>query len=176
MGSASSIAAADNDSLVEELKETVALEEGSAFAIEVLEKDYARMKAHNLDLPVDPLFGDTPPPFCATPAELLERLQSLYLKAKEEEALPIEECKCPSVIMFKYESMEPDARNKYKQQIIDAFMAVENSRIAKGPTKKEDYSKSFGGTEADSKNEKEAAALLRGETVSGTHYAHYNTL
>lgn len=170
MGAAPSIVATGNDALVAELKEMVSKEEGySPFAVNVLESEYKRIITYNNFLSennVDrwgEVIEDAPPPFCGTPDLLYDRLKTLYDKAVNEEQTPLEDCTLPSVIVYKYESMEAELKAEYKQSILDAVLTVEAQKSASAP-KVEDYSKSFGGTEADSKNEKEAAALLRGET------------
>ena len=81
---------------------------------------------------------------------------------------PLEECRIPAVVIHKYIALDLDERRQFENKVVDAINAKEKERLKlKQATRHEtsaDYDKGFGGTEADSKNEKEAAALLRGDT------------
>lgn len=92
-------------------------------------------------------------------------MASIYNDALLEQENPIEDCKNPSVILYKYSVMSPQERKNYHAAIIESANAREKvvAKKAAARNKVQDYSQSFGGTAADTKNEKEAAAILRGE-------------
>lgn len=94
--------------------------------------------------------------------ELCERLQQVWQEAIREELIDLELCRNPSVIVYKYSGLS----NEEKEQFIDKMLAlvVEQDKNNSNGKKnsKSDYSKSFGGTVDDTKNEKEAAEILRG--------------
>ena len=131
-----------------------------SFAVEVATTEFARYQAD------------------ANNAELLDSgskvaeeevniaVQSAYTESLLEFSVPFECCRVPAVILTKYNTMTVEEQVEYESKVLEAIIAKEKVRlIAKLAVKKEspeDYSKGFGGTEADSKNEKDAAALLRG--------------
>jgi hypothetical protein len=133
------------------------------FAFKVLQAEYDRSKelaaAAELD-GSDASVIPTDEPF------YFQRMNAIFREACAEMNKPIEECKCPSVILYLYLRMDPERRKEYHQSIVVSAtlkeMAVAKKHAAKN--KVVDYSQSFGGTAADTKNEKEAAAILRGET------------
>lgn len=93
-------------------------------------------------------------------------LRALYAAAAAEADTPLELCRIPAVVIHKYLHLSDDEKKEYEGHVVDAINAKEKERqkqkqAAKKETS-EDYAKGFGGTEADSRNEKEAAALLRG--------------
>lgn len=94
-------------------------------------------------------------------------LRALYASAGEELDVPIERCRIPAVLIHKYLKLSVEDKKKYEGEIVDAINAKEQERLklklAMKKETSEDYAKGFGGTEADSKNEREAAALLRGD-------------
>lgn len=86
-------------------------------------------------------------------------LVNTYNKAIKEHNTPLLECKCSSVIAVKFGYLAEMEKLEFEELVINAIS--ERSKPKKVTT--ENYEGSFGGTEADSKNEKEAAKLLRGE-------------
>lgn len=98
-------------------------------------------------------------------------LRAIYTTAGEEMDVPIESCRIPAVLLYKYQHMSLDERQDFESKVVEAINAKERERRRlKLATKKEtseDFAKGFGGTEADSRNEREAAALLRGDTGTG---------
>lgn len=94
-----------------------------------------------------------------------DKLQVVYECALREVDTPVLECKCPAVVIYKY-SMQMNEEDR--KQCVVKLLEVQGVRdkklfkINQEKRKVQDYSQSFGGTADDSKNEKEAAALLRG--------------
>jgi hypothetical protein len=99
-----------------------------------------------------------------TDVEFHDWVQDLFQQAIIEKDLNILECKHPAVISFKYSQLTEDEKKELQQTVLNAAIN-KDKKLHKGQNKKvADYSKSFGGTEADTKNEQEAAAILRGES------------
>ena len=92
-----------------------------------------------------------------------ERLKAIYSKALQEFENPLEDCRCPAVILLKYSRLTEEEKKEFNDAVVGAIIEKEKIRKkAIDNTKAVDYSQSFGGTADDTKNEKEAAALLRG--------------
>ena len=98
-----------------------------------------------------------------TDIELHSWAEDIYNHALKESALPISECSHPSVIAYKYSLLTEDEKKTFQQDVLAAAKLKDKKTHKACKPKPEDYSKSFGGTEMDSKNEHEAADLLRGE-------------
>lgn len=102
-------------------------------------------------------------PLVLSDANLHDRLAFVYNQAKLEYETPVEECRLPAVILFKYKALNQDEKKAFDDNIVMAITEKENLRRIKIEKEKAiDYSQTFGGTADDSKNEREAAALLRG--------------
>jgi hypothetical protein len=94
---------------------------------------------------------------------LNNRLASVYSRSIEFSEAPLSSCTYPPALVYKYLSSSAEDRKAFDTAVLEAIELREKlNRKAKASEKAVDYSKSFGGTEMDSKNEKEAAALLRG--------------
>ena len=97
-------------------------------------------------------------------------LERAYKNALEEKDVPIEQCKYPAVLIFKYKLLNEEEQKQFQENVIVSALEKEKAiSTRKKSNSAEDYSKSFGGTAADSKNEKEAAAILRGEDGGGNN-------
>lgn len=101
---------------------------------------------------------------CMPEAEALNQiLRNIHSQAKLEVDLPLEECTSPAVVAFKYKGLSQEEKDGFNGQVVGAILekeAIRKRLLAKKPV--DDYSQSFGGTAADTKNEKEAADLMRG--------------
>ncbi|KAJ1442738.1 hypothetical protein B484DRAFT_50183 [Ochromonadaceae sp. CCMP2298] len=132
------------------------------FACQVVRAEYERALSQDPDS--DPVLIDT------TDSQYRDRLVHLYTAALVEWQLPLEVCRQPAVVLFKYLLLGVGERADYHQAVMGAAEGRERQKGGGGGGgkgggkggKKEDYSASFGGTEADSRNEREAAAILRG--------------
>ena len=87
------------------------------------------------------------------------------LKEKESD-VPFLSIKSPALLMHKYEKeLNSNEQMEYYNLFTEAVL-IEEKKLAKkmqGDAKRNDYSSSFGGTAADTKNEAEAAKLMRGD-------------
>ena len=100
------------------------------------------------------------------------KIRDLALK---EFALPLEECQCPAVVLYKYTSKTDDERKAFNDAVMAQTVDREKRRERTLKERKkldnfDDNDKSFGGTKEDSQQEKEAAALMRGETASSKNF------
>mmetsp|Transcript_17336 Transcript_17336/g.29311 ORF Transcript_17336/g.29311 Transcript_17336/m.29311 type:complete len:434 (-) Transcript_17336:159-1460(-) len=109
--------------------------------------------------------------------EYCKRVEKIYQSVISEKDSPIERCRCPAVILYRYGQMTAEDRKKFNSSVFESAETKER-KLAKALVgkKPEDYSQSFGGTAADTKNEKEAAAILRGEGASGDEGAEEDAL
>ena len=127
--------------------------ESDLIAFKIIKNEYDRISSYNQLQPEKSLIDH----------EIQSLLQLTYKHTLEELDLLVEECKCPAVILFKYIELMDIEQSDYIELITQAAITKEKDILkSKKSVKVEDYSKSFGGTEADSKNEKDAAELLRG--------------
>ena len=90
-------------------------------------------------------------------------VNDFFNAAVSEFNLEIQNCRNSLVLADKYERLNSEEKNIFHKNVIDAITRKEliKAKSLKN-SKAEDYSVSFSGTEADSKNEKEAANILRG--------------
>lgn len=99
-------------------------------------------------------------------SDIHNMLTVLYNKALAQFELPFCECKTAGVLAAKYKLLSVEEQQAYETELMDAINAKEkkeklaNDAIAK---KKGNYEKSTSGTAEDTKNEAEAAKLLRGD-------------
>eukprot|EP01038_Epipyxis_sp_PR26KG_P012847 gene12847-17221_t len=76
----------------------------------------------------------------------------------------LEHCKVPIILVYLYEKLTAEEKHEYSLSMIENIIVNNNlNKKQIKNSKANDYDSSFGGTEADSKNEKEAAILLRGD-------------
>jgi hypothetical protein len=96
--------------------------------------------------------------------ELQRRVEDILIQSYKEKDLPINECRCPAVVLFKYFKLSDQEKDEYQTTLLDAAIAKDkaNYQSKMKASAIEDYSKSFGGTANDTKNEKDAAEILRG--------------
>jgi hypothetical protein len=92
---------------------------------------------------------------------LLRRVEDIFKQAIQEKDLPLSECRFPSVMNFKFSKLSKEEREEYNKALMEAITAQDKKAAKKASAKAVDYSQSFGGTAEDTKNEKEAAELLR---------------
>lgn len=144
------------------------------FALAVALSEFGRFESLSSSCPTHgdaEVAEDLSPALDLTPDQVQAHIESVYSAAQEEFETPLESCVTPAVIMYKYQHMAPEERREYENRVVDAITAKEKERLKrKLATKKEtseDFAKGFGGTEADSRAEKEAAALLRGSSAEG---------
>ena len=144
----------------------VDIDSAEYFAFQVLKAEYERSKDGNgSNLWEDDELKSTP----NNASSYCQRMVDIYCASIVEKDKPIEECKCSAVIIFKYLSMSAEEKNAFCSAILESATARE-VQIAKKEAlaaKVQDYSQSFGGTAADTRNEKEAAAILRGAGGGG---------
>ena len=127
------------------------------FPVSVIIGEYERIKSFNESA------TDHEEKFCTEDSSLFDRLQYVYKSAVEESELSLSDCRFPAVIISKYTGLIDSEKEDFTKLLLSAIEArEEETRKKMKNTKPEDYSQSFGGTAADSKNEKEAASLLRG--------------
>ena len=99
---------------------------------------------------------------------LYKQLINVFREALTEKELdiPFLSLKSPAHLMYKFENeLNSDEQMEYCNSFKEAVV-LEEKKLAKrmqGDAKRNDYSSSFGGTAADTKNEAEAAKLMRGE-------------
>lgn len=97
-------------------------------------------------------------------ALLFTKLSALYLSAQSEFDAPLQNCRVPSVIAFKYSRMDSVLQKEFGENVVGAVLRLQKKISSQSmPEKKADYSKSFGGTAEDTQKEKEAAELMRGK-------------
>ncbi len=128
------------------------------FAVAVVKAFYSRYEADSCD-------PDQQSETSSLPAEgeLRDELQAVYNDAIADYETPFEHCRNVAVILYKFSLMSDEEKSEYEHKVLEAIQITEQERLkTKLAQKKPDYERSFGGTEADSKNEKDAAALLRG--------------
>jgi len=145
------------------------------FAFKVLKAEYERAKEI---LTAAEAEGETACVIDTDDPFYFHRMASIYSDALLEKDNPIEDCKCPSVVIYKYTAMSPAERNVFHSAILESAIKKEQNIAKKQAIKNkvQDYSQSFGGTAADTKNEKEAAAILRGEDISSDQQEEENNL
>jgi hypothetical protein len=93
-------------------------------------------------------------------------LTSLYNKALREYETPYKECKSAGVLAAKYKRLSTEEKEALETELMGAMDAKEKKeKIAHDAHVKQkgNYEKSTGGTAEDTKNEAEAAKLLRGD-------------
>lgn len=133
------------------------------FAFKVLQAEYERAKQQaafeeqNFSYPTVIPLDDS---------YYYQRMSAIYQSALQEFDKPFEQCRCPAVILYRYAKMTEEQLKELHASIIENATAREKAiaKKAAANSKPADYSQSFGGTAADTKNEKEAAAILRGES------------
>eukprot|EP01031_Cornospumella_fuschlensis_P042558 gene42558-52002_t len=94
--------------------------------------------------------------------ELFARVEANIHAMVREIDLSLEECRVPAMVLYKYSKLTEEEKTAFTESVLAA--AIASDKTHRKPANPANYDKSFGGTEADSKNEKEAAAMLRGET------------
>jgi hypothetical protein len=126
------------------------------FAFQVVREEYERILQNSKQSEMPLAYSDN--------SEMLVRLENLYNESVNEFGIPLLECKSAPVVLSKVASLSPEARIAMTQTVLDAEIAREKRvfKIREKQRKNSDYSQSFGGTADDTKNEREAAALLRG--------------
>jgi hypothetical protein len=92
---------------------------------------------------------------------LSRRLIEVYNAALLEAELDITECKNPCVLAKRMSELSAEQRKEYMQKVVLAV--IDKERATFKPKVVADYSKSFSGSAADTKAEKDAAALMKGE-------------
>ena len=96
-------------------------------------------------------------------AHLQIRLRECFDCAVEEKDLDITETRSPIMISYKMNQLSDTDKKAYMENVVLA--AIDNEKANYKPkTAAQDYSKSFSGSAADTKAEKEAAALMKGES------------
>jgi len=163
--------------IVSHMTDASNLDEDSAeyFAFKVLQGEYERSKEILAEAEAE---GETACVIGTDEPFYYQRMSCIYSDALLEKDNPIEDCKCPSVVIYKYLNMTPQERTDFHTAILDSA-ALKEKAVAKKQAvlnKVQDYSQSFGGTAADTKNEKEAAAILRGEESSAESQEEENNL
>lgn len=97
-------------------------------------------------------------------ADLFDRVQVVVAGATKEADLPLAECRCPAVVLYKYKQMTPELQQEFCQAVFDASVHKDRAEAQKHHhPNSEEFAKSFGGTVQDHTDEMEAANLLRGD-------------
>lgn len=98
---------------------------------------------------------------------IYQRVEDIVKQAYQEKETPLLECRSPAVIQYKLSKLAEAELQEFNQAIVDAAIQKDKKlhKNKKGNSTAEDYSKSFGGTAEDTKNEKEAADLMRGSST-----------
>jgi hypothetical protein len=126
----------------------------------------------NNDSENNPATANTTTTFTGTEEELNTRLLQIFESAKLEYETLLEDCRCPAVVIHKYGALDTEAKKTFHAAIVNYLLDYEKANASANNKKKsattEDYSKSFGGTADDTKNEKEAANILRGGDAEGS--------
>ncbi len=90
-------------------------------------------------------------------------LSLVYAKARDHLESSVSTCSFPAATAYIYSKLTDVDRKEFNDSVLEAIEYKEKlNRKQKASEKPADYSKSFGGTEADTKAEKEAAMLMRG--------------
>eukprot|EP01041_Mallomonas_annulata_P010423 gene10423-21745_t len=95
---------------------------------------------------------------------LFDRIEKIRKDAILEYDLEIQKCQNVGVIIAKYIKLNSDEKTIFHKHVIDAITKKE--KLASKTNKTQDYSLSFSGTAADTKAEKEAGDILRGEITT----------
>lgn len=148
--------------------------EDELFAFCIAKAEYERLNYRQRALQDD----EDDSPFLRLPPNMTDeliqsRLINVFNMAKQEYHLKFpDECRNPLVILHRYTSMKDDEKESFHNNFIEAVLLREEARskaAAKNASSAAtDYSKSFGGTAEDTKKEKDAAALMRGEGNEGS--------
>lgn len=129
--------------------------EEQLFAFKVLSYDISKGA---LGLKLSP---DNPNPLPHN--EVMNRVNQTWSVAVKEKDLPYLECQSPSVLMYKFSLLTTEEINLMDEKIMKELKIKDRADFKSHQSKANaDYSQSFGGTEQDTKNEKEAAEILRG--------------
>lgn len=136
-------------------------DEGDFVCYKIVTYEYEKLKELYEILDISPLSDEI----------VGKALETLYIDVKSELETPLEECTIGSVIAFKYNQLNIDDKKSYEQLILDTAVEKEKKlkSLNKNNQKNTDYEAGFGGTAADSKNEAEAAKLLRGADENETN-------
>lgn len=147
------------------IEEAIPGKPAEQFAFKVVAEEYSRI--HSSDFAIEGEEDTKPYP---NEEAMYSRLESLYKKALLEKDTGLPECMCPSVIIYKYDKLGEEQKKEYQQGFLDAVEKREKESLkakkAAAKSASADYSQSFGGTAEDTKNEKEAAEILRGDDQS----------
>lgn len=93
---------------------------------------------------------------------LANEYYQIFNSARLEMKLPIEDCKCVGVTICKYKTLDVLQIHNFHQSVSSAAENRDKNQTNKKSNKSQDYTMLFSGSESDSKNEKEAAEILRG--------------
>lgn len=105
---------------------------------------------------------------------LSRRLLEVYNAALVELELEITECKNPCVLQARMAELSAEDKKAYMHAVVLSVLNREKANYK--PKVVADYSKSFSGSAADTKAEKEAAALMKGEGGADTAEADSDTI
>jgi hypothetical protein len=96
--------------------------------------------------------------------EVFNRIFHIWHAAIKEMNSPYIECVNPAVILYKHSQLSADEIKEINNQILKEVVSRDKAeyRLHHPSKATNDYSQSFGGTAEDTKNEKEAAEILRG--------------
>ena len=95
-------------------------------------------------------------------SQMMVRLQECFDAAAAEHHLDATECRHPVMIARKMRALSEADRKAYMSSVVLAAINQEKANY-KPAAVAQDYSKSFSGSAADTKAEKEAAALMKGD-------------
>jgi len=135
--------------------------EVDVWAFKVCEKDYDRYKLFRKEC-----IENDEEAYCEDENVFLMGLSQTFNTARVEKSLFIGLCKSPAVILYKWEeAMNAEERKEYTQTFDETVEAQEKllRKQKAANTTNNDYSQSFSGSAADTKAEKDAAKLMRGD-------------
>ena len=131
------------------------------FGFDVIKADFERYKAFRAECEERDELA-----YCEEEEAYLNSLPGIYAAAVKMHALDSYLCSCPAVLLHKFSQLSDEERNEYMSTFVEVVEVEEKkkAKAAKATAGAADYSQSFSGSAADTKAEKEAAKLMRGET------------
>lgn len=130
------------------------------FAFQVIQADWERFKAYRQRCE-----DEAREAFCEDEAKYLASLPDIFAAAVKEFHTEIQNCRSPAVVQHKFLALNEEDRKSYMENFVKAVEEEEKKKkkASVASDKANDYSQSFSGSAADTKAEKEAAALMRGD-------------
>jgi hypothetical protein len=139
---------------------SIGTDTNSLYAYGVIIAEYERYKRSLTDGTEELLGYDLDPLDDVT---LMERMADLYTQALAQKDSTLEDSGLhPVIFAERYKALTEEGKVNYCKAVVEAQVALDKATFKSKPVEA-DYSKSFSGSAADTKAEKEAAALMKGE-------------